>query len=56
MVIVQNGTSLQPLIAMLIQMTFLLVVLKAAPCKCFVDSIGISFVFSVFLLVVLTGE
>merc|ERR1711865_271997 len=31
MVIVQNGTPLQPLIAMLIQMVFLLVVLKFAP-------------------------
>ena len=31
MVIVQNGTPLQPLVAMLIQMTFLLIVLKLAP-------------------------
>ena len=31
MVIVKNGTPLQPLIAMLIQMIFLLVVLKMAP-------------------------
>ena len=31
MVIVQNGTPLQPLIAMLIQMIFLLLVLKLAP-------------------------
>ena len=31
MVIIKNGTPLQPLIAMLIQMTFLLVVLKMAP-------------------------
>jgi hypothetical protein len=31
MVIVQNGTPLQPLVAMLIQMTFLLTVLKLAP-------------------------
>merc|ERR1712166_1227979 len=31
MVIVKNGTPLQPLVAMLIQMTFLLIVLKLAP-------------------------
>jgi len=31
MVIVENGTPLQPLVAMLIQMTFLLIVLKLAP-------------------------
>ena len=35
MVVAGSGTPLQPLVAMLIQMFFLLVVLKMAPCELF---------------------
>ena len=33
MVIVENGSPTQPLVAMLIQLMFMLLVLKLAPCK-----------------------
>jgi hypothetical protein len=55
MVIISNGTPLQPLIAMLIQMVFLLVVLKTAPYKNDLDDWS-SFVCSLALtLTILAG-